>query len=298
MNATTKLLPPGMNPTKSTRLRQILKKYITPGMMGAYFLLTLGGLTMLLPFIWMLSTSFKSLGEVFVFPPTFLGERFVWQNYAMISSRFNYWSYFLNSTKISGWVVLFQLFTSAMAGFVFARLKFKGRDKLFALYLMTMMVPFQVTIIPNFLQMSMYKLINTHWSLMIPPMVSAFGTFLMRQFFLTVPRELDEAAKIDGCTPFGTFLRVLLPMAKPTIASLAIFCFMGIWNDYFGPLIYLSKETLYTLPLGLAKMKGMYATDWPVLMASTCISIMPVLVAFLLAQDAFVKGVMMTGLKD
>jgi multiple sugar transport system permease protein len=298
MSSSTNLIRGGVPAKAMTPFQRGMKKYVNPGMMAAYFLLTLGGLTMLLPFIWMISTSFKSLGEVFVFPPTFLGERIVWQNYTMISSRFNYWSYFLNSTKISGWVVFFQLFTSAMAGFVFARLRFKGRDKLFALYLMTMMVPFQVTIIPNFLQMSLYKLINTHWSLMIPPMVSAFGTFLMRQFFLTVPRELDEAAKIDGCTPFGTFLRVLLPMAKPTIASLAIFCFMGIWNDYFGPLIYLSKETLYTLPLGLAKMKGMYATDWPVLMASTCISILPVLVAFLLAQDAFVKGVMMTGLKD
>lgn len=264
----------------------------------AHILLVAGGLTMLLPFIWMLSTSLKSLNEVFIFPPSFLGEKIVWQNYLKISSRFNYWGYFLNSVKISAWVVGFQLFTSSMAGFVFARLKFKMRDKLFALYLATMMIPFQVTIIPNFLQMSFYNLINTHWSLMIPPMVSAFGTFLMRQFFITVPHELDEASKIDGCTPFSTFTKVLLPMAKSTLATLAIFCFMGIWNDYFGPLIYLSKETLFTLTLGLARMKGMYSTDWPVLMASTCISIMPVLVAFLLAQDAFVKGVMLSGMKD
>lgn len=264
----------------------------------AHVLLILGGLTMLLPFIWMLSTSFKSLDEVFLFPPTLFGEKIIWQNYLKISSRFNYWNYFLNSIKISAWVVGFQLFTSSMAGYVFARLKFKIRDKLFALYLATMMIPFQVTIIPNFLQMSFYNLINTHWSLMIPPMVSAFGTFLMRQFFITVPHELDESSKIDGCTPFSTFTRVLLPLAKSTLATLAIFCFMGIWNDYFGPLIYLSDEKLFTLTLGLARMKGMYSTDWPVLMASTCISIMPVLIAFLFAQDAFVKGVMLSGMKD
>ena len=264
----------------------------------AHLILILGGITMLLPFIWMFTTSFKSISEVFVFPPTLFGEKLVWQNYMQISSRFNYWRYFLNSIKISAWVVFFQLFTSAMAGFVFARLNFKLRDKLFTLYLATMMVPFQVTIIPNFLQMSLYGFVNTHWSLMIPPMVSAFGTFLMRQFFITVPKDLDEASKIDGCNPFNTFIKILLPMAKPTLATLGIFCFMAIWNDYFGPLIFLNRETLYTLPLGLAKMKGMYSTDWPVLMASTCISVLPILVAFLLAQDVFVKGIMLSGMKD
>ena len=129
-------------------------------------------------------------------------------------------------------------------------------------------------------------------------MVSAFGTFLMRQFFLTIPRDLDEAAKIDGCTPPGIFLRICLPMAGSTLATLAIFSFMGIWNDYFTPLIYISNAINYTLPLGLASMKGMYATDWPVLMAATCVSILPVLIAFLFAQDAFVKGVMLSGMKE
>ncbi|WP_070000400.1 carbohydrate ABC transporter permease [Cellulosilyticum sp. I15G10I2] len=272
--------------------KELLAKFI------CHIILIAGSAVMLLPFLWMISTSLKQLGEVFVFPPTFFGEKLIWENYLKIASRFNYFRYFFNSLKISAWVVFFQLFTSAMAGFCFARLQFKVRDKLFILYLATMMIPFQVTIIPNFLQMKLYNLLNTHWSLMIPPMVSAFGTFLMRQFFITVPTELDEAAKIDGCTPFGVFIRILLPMAQPVIATLAIFCFMGIWNDYFTPLIYLNNETLYTLPLGLAKMKGMYSTDWPVLMASTFISILPVLVAFLCAQDAFVKGIMLSGLKD
>ena len=264
----------------------------------AHLVLLLGAITMLVPFIWMLSSSVKSLGEVFVFPPTLFGEKIVWENYTKISSRFDYLSYFLNSVKVSAWVVIFQVFTSATAGYVFAKLNFKGRDRIFTLYLATMMIPFHVTVITNFLQMSMYGLVNTLWSLMLPASVSAFGTFLMRQFFVTVPNELIEAAKIDGCNPFKTFLQICFPMAKPTIATLSIFCFMNVWNDYFTPLIYINDSRKYTLPLGLASMKGMYSTDWPVLMASSVISVLPVLIAFLFAQDAFVKGVMMTGMKE
>ncbi len=264
----------------------------------AHLVLLLGAITMLVPFIWMLSSSVKSLGEVFVFPPTLFGEKIVWENYTKISSRFDYLAYFLNSVKVSAWVVIFQVFTSATAGYVFAKLNFRGRDKVFTLYLATMMIPFHVTVITNFLQMSMYGLVNTLWSLMLPASVSAFGTFLMRQFFVTVPNELIEAAKIDGCNPFKTFLQICFPMAKPTIATLSIFCFMNVWNDYFTPLIYINDSRKYTLPLGLASMKGMYSTDWPVLMASSVISVLPVLVAFLFAQDAFVKGVMMTGMKE
>ena len=264
----------------------------------AHLVLLLGAITMLVPFIWMLSSSVKSLGEVFVFPPTLFGEKIVWENYTKISSRFDYLAYFLNSVKVSAWVVIFQVFTSATAGYVFAKLNFKGRDRIFTVYLATMMIPFHVTVITNFLQMSMYGLVNTLWSLMLPASVSAFGTFLMRQFFVTVPNELIEAAKIDGCNPFKTFLQICFPMAKPTIATLSIFCFMNVWNDYFTPLIYVNDSRKYTLPLGLASMKGMYSTDWPVLMASSVISVLPVLIAFLFAQDAFVKGVMMTGMKE
>ena len=264
----------------------------------AHLVLLLGAITMLVPFIWMLSSSVKSLGEVFVFPPTLFGEKIVWENYTKISSRFDYLAYFLNSVKVSAGVVIFQVFTSATAGYVFAKLNFKGRDRIFTLYLATMMIPFHVTVITNFLQMSMYGLVNTLWSLMLPASVSAFGTFLMRQFFVTVPNELIEAAKIDGCNPFKTFLQICFPMAKPTIATLSIFCFMNVWNDYFTPLIYINDSRKYTLPLGLASMKGMYSTDWPVLMASSVISVLPVLIAFLFAQDAFVKGVMMTGMKE
>lgn len=235
------------------------KKLITK--IIAHTVLILGSVTMLVPFFWMLSSSFKTLGEVFVFPPTLFGERLVWENYTQISSRFDYFAYFMNSIKVSAWVVFFQVFTSATAGYVFAKMNFRGRDKIFTLYLATMMIPFHVTVITNFLQMSMYGLVNTLWSLMLPASVSAFGTFLMRQFFITVPTELVEAAKIDGCNPLYTFLRIAFPMAKSTIATLCIFCFMNVWNDYFTPLIYINDARKYTLPLGLASMKGMYSTD-------------------------------------
>lgn len=274
------------------------KTKITPVRIITHALLITGAATMLVPFLWMLSSSFKSLTEVFAFPPTLFGEEFRWGNYLEISGRFNYFRYFLNSIKVSLWVVLFQVFTSATAGYVFAKMNFPGRDKIFTLYLATMMVPFHVTVITNFLQMSRYGLVNTLWSLMLPATVSTFGTFLMRQFFITVPGELIEAAKIDGCNPFTTFFKIAFPLAKSTIATLAIFSFMGVWNDYFTPLIYLNDQRRYTLPLGLASMQGMYSTNWPVLMAASVIAVLPVLIAFIFAQDAFVKGVMMSGIKD
>ena len=271
------------------------KKLITK--IIAHTILILGAVIMLVPFFWMLSSSFKTLGEVFVFPPTLFGERLVWENYTQISSRFDYFAYFLNSIKVSAWVVFFQVFTSATAGYVFAKMNFRGRDKIFTLYLATMMIPFHVTVITNFLQMSMYGLVNTLWSLMLPASVSAFGTFLMRQFFITVPTELVEAAKIDGCNPLYTFLRIAFPMAKSTIATLCIFCFMNVWNDYFTPLIYINDARKYTLPLGLASMKGMYSTDWPVLMAACSIVILPVVLVYISAQKYIIEGIAMTGIK-
>ena len=272
-------------------------KKIKIGTILKYIFLIIGAFIMLVPFIWMLSTSFKDLKEVFVFPPELFGERLKWENYINISQRFDFLAYFLNSIKVAAWVVVFQVATSASAGFVFAKLNFRGRDKIFMLYLATMMIPFHVTVITNFLQMSMYGFVNTLWSLMLPASISAFGTFLMRQFFMTVPEELIDAAKIDGCNPFTTFVKIALPLAKSSLATLSIFSFMNTWNDYFTPLVYMNDMSKYTLPLGLASMKGLYSTDWPVLMAASVLAILPVLIAFLFAQEAFVKGITMSGLK-
>lgn len=264
----------------------------------SYVVLTICSITMIIPFVWMFTTSLKPTNEVFTFPPTLFASRIDWSNYVRMFQRFPFALYLLNSAKITFFVVVLQLFTSCMAGYVFARIKFRFSDKLFLLYLATMMVPSQVTVIPTFILMKTYKLVDTHWALILPGIVSAYGTFLLRQFFITVPQALEDSAKIDGCNHFQICVRIMLPLAKPTITTLAIFIFMGVWNDYFNPLIYINTDTLKTLPLGVASMQGMYATDWPMLMAGAFLSTIPVLIAFLVGQDQFVKGVMLSGMKD
>jgi multiple sugar transport system permease protein len=270
---------------------------LTAGQVIAYVVLLTGALTMIVPFLWMLSTSFKSLGEVFIFPPKLLGERIVWENYLRISDRYPFGRFFLNSLKISVIVTAFQVLTSSMAGFAFARLKFRGREALFAMYLATLMVPFHVTLVPTFVMMRTFGWVDTHYSLILPSLVSAFGTFLMRQFFVTIPVELEESARIDGCTPFGIFARIFMPLSKPALATLSVFTFMGTWNDYIKPLIFINSIGKMTVPLGLASMQGLYSTDWPVLMAGTVIALLPVLVVFLLAQEYFVQGITLSGIK-
>lgn len=270
---------------------------LTAGQVIAYVVLLTGALTMIVPFLWMLSTSFKSLGEVFIFPPKLLGERIVWENYLRISDRYPFGRFFLNSLKISVIVTAFQVLTSSMAGFAFARLKFRGREAFFAMYLATLMVPFHVTLVPTFVMMRTFGWVDTHYSLILPSLVSAFGTFLMRQFFVTIPVELEESARIDGCTPFGIFVRIFMPLSKPALATLSVFTFMGTWNDYIKPLIFINSIGKMTVPLGLASMQGLYSTDWPVLMAGTVIALLPVLVVFLLAQEYFVQGITLSGIK-
>ena len=263
-----------------------------------YLLLCVGAFTMIIPFVWMVTTSFKPSNEIFTLPPTLFGSRLAFENYALLFDRFPFVLYLFNSFKVTLSVVLCQLFTSCMAGYVFARIKFRGVDKLFLLYLATMMVPFQVTVIPNFVMMKTYGLVDTHWALILPAVVSAYGTFLLRQFFITVPQALEDSAKIDGCNHFQIFMRIMLPMARPTVTTLLIFIFMGVWNDFFNPFIYINTDRLKTLPLGIATMQGMYMTEWAVLMAGAFLSVIPVLIAFLIGQDQFVKGVMLSGMKD
>lgn len=264
----------------------------------SHIILGLGAITMIFPFVWMISTSLKDISEVFTFPPTLFGETFQFQNYLAISDRFPFAQFFLNSLKVTTIVVIAQLITGSMAGFAFARLEFKGRDLLFLLYLATLMVPPQVTMIPNFITMSYYGLVDTHASLYLPQMANAFSTFLLRQFFLTIPKSLEDAAKIDGCTPFGIYWRIFLPLCKPALATLGVFVFMFVWNDFMGPLVFINTIDKMTLPLGLASMQGMYSTNWPVLMAGTVVSIMPLIILFLLAQDFFIKGITLSGLKE
>jgi len=273
-----------------------VKRHIGIGI-ASHLVLIVGSLIMLFPFIWTVSTSLKAINEVFVFPPMLLGDEIRWENYLKVSERYPFFQFFLNTLKITAIVAVCQLLTSSMAGFVFARLKFKFRDTLFAFYLATIIIPVQVTIIPTFFMMRTYGLTDTHWSLILPGVVSAFGTFLMRQFFLSIPGALEEAARIDGCNPFMIYWRIFVPLSKPAIATLGIFICIGVWNDFLNPLIFLNTTEKMTLTLGLATMQGLYSTDWPTLMAGTTISLVPIIVVFLLAQDVFVRGVTLSGLK-
>lgn len=263
-----------------------------------YIVLSIGALIMIAPFLWMFSTSLKSISEVFTFPPAILGKVLRWDNYLKISDRYPFGRFFINSVIVSFVVVVVQLFTSSLGGYVFARLKFRFREILFALYLTTMMVPIHVTLVPIFITMRYLGQIDKLSSLILPNLATAFGTFLMRQFFLTIPTGLEDAAKIDGCTPFGIYWRIFLPLSKPALATLGVFIFLGIWNDFIRPLVFINKINNMTLPLGLANMQGAYSTNWPVLMAGTFISLLPIMIAFLLAQDLFVKGVTLSGLKE
>jgi len=263
----------------------------------AHVVLIIGSAFMMFPFIWTVTTSFKDLSEVFTFPPRFFGERLKFENYLVMTERFPFFLFFYNTLKVTVVVTLTQLLTSSMAGFVFARLRFRFRDGLFGLYLATLMIPPQVTMIPNFILMKYYGLMDTHWALILPVTVSAFGTFLLRQFFLTIPGALEEAARIDGCTPFGIYWRIFVPLSKPAMATLGIFIIMGTWNDFINPLIFLNSMKKMTLTLGLANMQGMYSTDWPALMAATTLCVLPIIIVFVLAQDLFVRGVTLSGLK-
>lgn len=262
-----------------------------------HLMLILASVIMLLPFFWMVTTSFKDEVDIFVMPPKFVGIRYSFDNYKWLFDRMPFFSYMLNTAKVTVLVVAGQLFTSALGGYAFARLKFKGREQLFLLYLATMMVPSFVTLVPSFIMFRMMGLYDTHWALILPGLATAFGTFLMRQFFTGIPNELEEAARIDGCNPFGIFMRIFIPLCKPALTTLAIFIFNGVWNDYLAPLIYIVSPSKMTLTVAISLLQTTYATNWGLLMSGLTISILPVLVAFLCAQDLFVKGIALTGMK-
>ncbi len=250
------------------------------------------------PFLWMILTSFKSLGEILKSPPTILPAKFHFDNYVRAFDAAPFGRYYFNSLFVSACVTVGQLITCSMAAFAFARLKFKGRDVIFFLFLATMMVPGQVTMIPSF--MILYRLgwINSYKALIVPGLASAFGTFLLRQFFMTIPRELEEAAYIDGCSRFGVLWRVIMPLAKPALAALAVFTFMGVFNDFLWPLIVINSESLRTVPLGLAVFRDRYTSEWDKLMAASVAATVPILLIFFFAQKYFIKGITFSGLKD
>ncbi|MEE9316266.1 MAG: carbohydrate ABC transporter permease, partial [bacterium] len=223
-----------------------------------HLLLFLGLAITLAPFIWMISTSLKSSESVFTFPPQWIPKHPTIEQYQTLFREVNFLQFFKNSVIVAFGITLFSLFLNSLGGFAFAKHKFPGREKIFALLLATMMVPGQITMIPVFLMLKTVGLINSYWGLIIPAGASAFGIFLMRQFITTIPTDLIESARIDGCSEFRIYWTIILPLCKPVIAALGIFTFMGSWNAFLWPLIIMIKENMYTLPVALANLSGQH----------------------------------------
>ncbi|MDP5274789.1 carbohydrate ABC transporter permease [Chengkuizengella axinellae] len=250
-----------------------------------------------LPFLWMLSASLKAESEIFGFPIQWIPEVFYWSNYVEVWTRVPFHVFYLNSFKIALISTVLLLFTSSLGGYAFAKIKFPERDKIFFLYVATMMVPFQVMMIPQYMLMSKIGLVDSHWPIIIINSFSAFGVFLFRQFFVSIPDELLEAARIDGLSEFGIYFRIILPLSKPAIATLIIFQFMHAWNDFLAPLIYITSEELYTLTLGMQFFVYEFDTEYSLLMAAAVSAIIPTIIVYFLAQEQFIKGVSNTGVK-
>jgi multiple sugar transport system permease protein len=276
-------------------LRESLRSRLAD--IAMYIVMVLIAFLMVIPFIWMLSTSFKENGKVLIFPPQWIPDPWVWENYLQAWHAANIGRYFVNSLVVTISLTIGQTITCSLAAYAFARLEFKGRDSLFLIYLGTMMIPIQVTLIPLYIIMRDFGWIDTYQGLIVPFIFSAYNTFLLRQSFLTIPKSLDESAIIDGCGYFGIFIRIIVPLSKPALITQALFCALWAWNDLLWPTVIANTEKVRTLVVGLQMFKSQYAIQWNYLMAGTCISIIPMLLLYLFCQKYFVEGIAMTGIK-
>jgi len=274
--------------------RELTIKFITYAFLVAF------GVTMMLPFFWMLSTSLKETQAVYVFPPKWIPDPVVWASYLKVWSVVPFARFYLNSMLVALAVTLGQVFTSAFAAYAFSRLTFPGRDKLFFSYLATMMIPGSVTLVPVYILMVHFRWIDSYKALIIPAMFSAYGTFMLRQFFMGIPRDLEDAARIDGCSLFGIFWKIILPLSKPILATLTTFTFMASWNNFMWPLLVTESVEKKTLPIGLAYFQEVYQytqPDWALLMAGSLLVTIPVIIVFVFNQRFFVEGIKMSGIK-
>ncbi len=249
------------------------------------------------PFIWLLSTSLKGNSEnIFAYPPSIIPKEFTWANYVGVWHRVDLMRYFINSMIVAGGTVLLNLILSSLAGYPLARMEFKGKKITFFAILATIMIPFQAIMLPVYLITLKLHLVDSvndvmgYIGLIMPFAVSAFGIFLMRQAFLAIPREMEEAAIVDGCNVFQVFWKVLLPMVKPSLAVLAIFTFIGSWGEFLWPSIVLTKEAMYTLPVGVNNLQGMFSSNWRYIAAGSIISTIPIIIFFLAMQKYFISG--------
>jgi multiple sugar transport system permease protein len=267
--------------------------------MLVWTILVVGGLVMILPFLWLVSTSFKEQRQIFLYPPQWIPNPVRWQNYPEALTQLPFGRYTLNTLLITALTMVGVLLTSSLAAYGFARLRFPGRDLIFMVLLSALMLPYAVIMIPQYIMFKYLGWIDTYLPLVVPPWFGGgiFNVFLLRQFFRTIPADLIEASRIDGASELRIYAQIMLPLAGPALAVVAIFTFINSWNDFLAPLIYLSSQDNYTIALGLATFKGMYATQWHYLMAASTVMVMPIIVLFFLTQRYFVQGIVMTGTK-
>ena len=266
-------------------------------MVVIYVLLVVIAALMLIPFLWMLSASFKMNKDVFAFPIEWIPSNPRPRNYVDIWTKIPLLTFIGNTAKLTIIVTLLQLFTSSFAAYAFAKLNFKGKKALFLGYIATIAVPWQAYMVPQFMMMRSWGLNNTHLAIICLQAFSAFGVFLMKQFYEGVPSELCEAARIDGLSEYGIWWRIMLPLSKPALSTLTIFTFVSTWNDFLGPLIYLTKTELKTIQIGMRMFISQYSAEYGLIMAASVIALIPVLIVFLALQKYFVQGVASAGLK-
>ncbi|EGG36892.1 carbohydrate ABC transporter permease [Paenibacillus sp. HGF5] len=263
-----------------------------------HIVLILGACMMALPFVWMVLSSLKDLSQVFVVPPKWIPDPFIWSNYKDSLTALPFGRAYFNSFYINIIVVVSQLVTCSMAAYAFAKITFPFREPLFVLFLATMMVPGQVTIIPLYLIMKNIGWLDTHLAIIVPSaLLNAFGVFLLRQFFRGIPKEMEEAAIVDGANRWTIYARIMIPLIKPALSALGIFTFLGMWNNFFNPLIFLSSTDKFTVPMMLNLYRGMYATDWTLMMAGASIALVPVLIVYIIGQKYIIEGVTLSGIK-
>lgn len=262
-----------------------------------YVVLIFVALFTLIPFVWMISSSLKLDREVFIYPIRWIPETFHWENFSLIWQKVPLLTYFKNTAFIAIVVTCLQTLTSSFAAYAFAKLQFKGRDVLFLAYIATIAVPWQAYMLPQFIMMRSMGLYDTLWAMVVLQAFSAFGVFLMRQFYQSIPTELCEAARIDGLSEYGIWARIMLPLSKAAIATLVIFTFVGTWNDYMGPMIYLTRDINKTVQVGLRRFIQENSSDYHLIMAASLCSLLPVSVVFLCLQKYFIEGIATSGLK-
>lgn len=262
-----------------------------------FIVMLLVGLCMIIPFIWTLSSSFKNNNEIFTYPVKWIPEIFRWSNYEEVWSKIPFLTYYMNTVKLAIIVTVGQVITCSLAAYSFSKMRYPGRDKIFLCYIATLMVPWHAIMIPQFIIIKNLGLNDTHWSLILVNLFNAFGVFLLRQFMMSIPDELSEAARIDGCSEFQIYSRIILPVCKPGLATLIVFTFNFMWNDYMAPMIYLTSDKLKTIQIGLAAFRSQYGTEYGLIMAGTVCALIPMLIIFFIGQKYLVEGIAHSGLK-